>query len=132
MYFKSDLADYVCEEYLEFKFTGQKIAPSNSYSADLERILYACPYLATRIVLAGLLVFYQPRNKQAVSLGNRLDKSSHVRACPLSYIIPMGQPNTPYHLRDMRSVQSRLAASCVQILYFTTPLITHRISLSEI
>ena len=34
MYFKSDLADYVCEEYLEFKITGQKIAPSNSFSAD--------------------------------------------------------------------------------------------------
>ena len=31
MYFKSDLADYVCEEYLEFKITGQKIAPSNSF-----------------------------------------------------------------------------------------------------
>ena len=25
MYFKSDLADYVCEEYLEFKITVYKI-----------------------------------------------------------------------------------------------------------
>ena len=58
--------------------------------ADLERILYTCPYLATRIVLAGLLVFYQPRNIQAVSLGNRLDKHITARACPLSNIIPMG------------------------------------------
>ena len=58
MYFKSDLADYVCDEYLEFGNNRTKnIAPSNSYSADLERILYTCPYPATRIVLAGLLVF---------------------------------------------------------------------------
>ena len=59
-------------------------------SADLERILYTSPYPATRIVLADLLVFYQPGNKQAVNLGNRLDKSSLARACPLSNIIPMG------------------------------------------
>ena len=120
------------KSFQDSKYQDKNIAPSNSFSADLERILYACPYLATRIVLAGLLVFYQPRNKQAVSFGNRLDKSSLVRACPLSNIIPMGQPNTPYHLCDMRSVQSKLAASCVQVSYFTTPLITHRIFLSEI
>ena len=65
MYYKSVLADYVCEKYLEFENTWIKnIAPSNSYSTDLERVLYTCLYLATRIVLAGLLVFYQPRNKQ--------------------------------------------------------------------
>ena len=58
--------------------------------ADLERILYTCPYFATRIVLTDLLVFYQPGNKQTVNLGNRLDKSSLARACPLSNIIPMG------------------------------------------
>ena len=63
MYFKSDLADYVCEEYLEFKITGQKYRSKQQFFADLERILYTSPYPATRIVLAGLLVFYQPRNK---------------------------------------------------------------------
>ena len=61
-------------------------------------------------------------NKHTVRFENRLDKSSLVRACPLSNNIPMGQPNTPYSSRDMRSVQSRLAASCVQISHFTTHL----------
>ena len=78
---KSDLTDYAREEYLEFgNSRTKKIAPSNSFSADLERILYTYFYLATRIVLADLLVFYQPGNKQTVSLGNRLDKSSLARA----------------------------------------------------
>ena len=80
----------MCEEYLEFDITRQKNRSKQQLSADLERILYICLYLATRIVLAGLLVFYQPRNKQAVSFGNRLDKSSLVRACPLSNKFPMG------------------------------------------
>ena len=87
---KSDLTDYAREEYLEFEITGQKYRSKQQLFADLERILYTCLYLATRIVLAGLLVFYQPWNKQTVSLGNRLDKSSFTRACPLSNIIPMG------------------------------------------
>ena len=42
------------------------IAPSNSFSADLERILYTCLYFATRIILAGVLVFYQPRDKSII------------------------------------------------------------------
>ncbi len=60
---KSDLADYAREEYLEFVLKDKKHRSKQQLSADLERILYTCPYLATRIVLAGLLVFYQPRNK---------------------------------------------------------------------
>ena len=87
---KSDLTDYAREEFLDFEIPGQKHRSKQQLSADWERILYTCLYLATRIVLAGLLVFYQPRNKSAVSLGNRLDKSSFTRACPLSNIIPMG------------------------------------------
>ena len=63
MYFKSDLTDYAREEFLGFEIPGQKHRSKQQLSADLERILYTCLYLATRIVLAGLLVFYQPRNK---------------------------------------------------------------------
>lgn len=60
MYFKSDLADYAREEYLEFDITGQKYRSKQQFSANLERILYTCLNLATRIVLAGFFVFYQP------------------------------------------------------------------------
>ena len=87
---KSDLTDYAREEFLGFEIPGQKHRSKQQLFVDLERILYTCPYLATRIVLTDLLVFYQPGNKQTVSLGNRLDKSSLVRTCPLSNIIPMG------------------------------------------
>ena len=31
MYFKSDLADYVCEEYLEFDITRQKIRSKQQF-----------------------------------------------------------------------------------------------------
>ena len=41
MYFKSDLADYAREEYLEFDITGQKYRSKQQFSADLERILLA-------------------------------------------------------------------------------------------
>ena len=44
----------------------KNIAPSNKFSADLEWILYTCLYFATRVVLAGLLVFYQPRDKSII------------------------------------------------------------------
>ena len=55
---KSDLTDYAREEYLEFGNSRTKnIAPSNSFSADLERILYTYFYLATRIVVWTSLYF---------------------------------------------------------------------------
>ena len=60
---KSDLTDYAREEFLEFEIPGQKHRSKQQLFADLERILYTSPYLAIRIVLAGLFVFYQPRNK---------------------------------------------------------------------
>ena len=54
---KSDLTDYAREEFLEFEIPGQKHCSKQQLFADLERILYTSPYPATRIVLAGLLVF---------------------------------------------------------------------------
>lgn len=51
---KSDLTNYVREEYLEFGNNRTKnIAPSNSFL-----LTWSESY-----ILAGLLEFYQPRNK---------------------------------------------------------------------
>ncbi len=50
MYFKSDLTDYAREEFLEFGNNRTKnIAPSNSFSADLER-----SYMLALILQPGL------------------------------------------------------------------------------
>ena len=56
-----------------------------------------------------------------VSLGNRLDKSSLARACSLSNIIPMGQPNTPCCFRKHWECPIKIGSKlCLDLVFYCT------------